>query len=376
MQTPVHKSNELVERRRRTRWLVAVSVGLAVAASPFLRSAEAATTASRVEGSDRYVTAANVSADAFLPGVPVAYVATGEAFPDALAGAAAAGKAGGPVLLTRPTSLPTATANELDRLKPGKIIVLGGTSAVSATVFDALDPYTDGEVTRIAGDDRYETAANLSAATFPTVPVNTVYVATGQDFPDALAGGPAAADDGGPILLVQGNSIPAATKTELTRLGATGVVLLGGPSAVSENVKDQLEAYSTAPVLRVAGADRYLTAVEVSENSFTSTNTVYLATGRNFPDALAGGPAAAKADGPMLLTQPNCIPPEVNAEITRLDPDSLIVLGGTAAVSDAVLNRTVCTPQSSSTFPTFPGGSFPTFPGGSFPTSFPSIPQP
>ena len=372
MHTPLRRtvphSIERDERSRRTRWLAAVAVGLAVAAFPFLRTAEAATVASRISGSDRYVTAANVSAGAFSPGVPVVYVATGTAFPDALAGAAAAGKQGGPVLLTQSTSLPTATANELDRLNPGKIIVLGGTTAVSQAVFDQLDQYTDGTVTRISGNNRYETAAALSAATFPTAPINTVYVATGQDFPDALAGGPAAINApglGGPILLVLSNSIPNATKTELTRLGATQVVVLGGPSAVSDSVKNQLDPYSTNEVIRRAGADRYLTAVEISKNTaaFNGTETVYLATGRNFPDALAAGSPAGIAHGPVLLTQPTCIPKEVNDEITRLDPDKLIVLGGTSAVSDAVLARTVCDPSASSSSTSFPCPSF-TFPGG------------
>ena len=84
------------------------------------------------------------------------------------------------------------------------------------------------------------------------------------------------------------------------------------------------------------------------------------------------------ADGPVLLSRRDCIPPEVNAEITRLNPTSLILVGGTAALSDAVFNRTVCQPPASSSSSTFPGGSFPTFPGGSFPTfpggSFPTFP--
>jgi putative cell wall-binding protein len=365
------------ERQRRTRWLGVVVLGLAVAAFPFLRTAEAATVAKRVSGADRYATAAEVSEDAFAPGVPVAFLATGQNFPDALAGAAAAGKGGGPVLLTQPTSLPSATANELDRLNPGKIVVLGGTSAVSQSVFDQLDPYTDGTVTRITGNDRYETAANLSAATFPVPAVGAVYVATGLNFPDALAGGPAAANApglGGPIVLVQTSSIPTATATELDRLNPGEIVVLGGTSAVSQTVVDQLDTYTDGTVSRVSGADRYLTAVEISKDSFASgADTVYLATGENFPDALAAGAPAGVAHGPVLLAQSTCIPKAVNDEITRLDPDDLIIVGGTSALSDAVLNRTECTAQASSTGPSLPPG-FTLPPDFTLPTNFPTAP--
>ena len=272
------------------------------------------------------------------------------------------------MLLTQASSLPSSTVTELQRLKPAKIIVLGGTSSVSASVQASLQQYTasntQAAVTRIAGADRYATAAALSLATFTAPPVNTVYVASGQGFADALAGGPAAANapsGGAPLLLVQAGSIPDVTKTELQRLGAQTVVVLGGASTVNESVITALDPYSVNPVVRRAGADRYLTSVAISSAAFpTSAPKVYLATGASFSDALAGGPAAGFVHGPVLLTQANCIPPAVNDEITRLNPTNLIILGGTSSVSDAVLARTVCQPPASTTSaptPTFPGAA-------------------
>lgn len=316
---------------------------------PALR-ADAAPTYERKAGADRYETAAAVSAARFAAGVPVAYVAAGANFPDALAGGAAAAKSDGPVLLTQQSTVPESTKAELDRLNPGKIVILGGTASVADAVLTAVDPYTDGTVTRVAGTDRYDTAAKLSAETFPAN-VTTVYVAAGATFPDALAGGPAAFKEGpGPLLLV-GDVIPQTTKDELTRLSATKVVVLGGASTVPESVVTALDPYSDDPVARVSGADRFATSVEVSKRAFPSgASTVYLASGRNFPDALAGGAAAAKAGGPMLLTEKDCIPPAVKAEITRLNADAaVVVLGGTATVGNAVLSGTVCEPPASTT---------------------------
>jgi hypothetical protein len=95
----------------------------------------------RQSGSDRYSTAAAISAATFAPGVPVAYVATGADFPDALAGAAAAGHLGAPLLLVTRDSVPTATALELARLQPGRVVILGGPGVVGAGVESALAAY-------------------------------------------------------------------------------------------------------------------------------------------------------------------------------------------------------------------------------------------
>ena len=105
----------------------------------------------RWAGGDRFASSAAFSAKSFAPGVGVAYVANGMNFPDALSGAPIAGKNGGPVLLTNATSLPGAIAAELKRLQPKKIVVLGGTGAVSNTVKAKLDAYTAGAVDRWAG---------------------------------------------------------------------------------------------------------------------------------------------------------------------------------------------------------------------------------
>ena len=95
----------------------------------------------RWAGADRFASSAAFSAKSYPVGVSVAYVANGMNFPDALSGAPIAGKTGGPVLLTQAGSLPSAIAQELSRLKPQRIVVLGGTGAVSTTVQNQLASY-------------------------------------------------------------------------------------------------------------------------------------------------------------------------------------------------------------------------------------------
>ena len=198
-------------------------------------------TVTRQSGADRYATAADISAKSFSTGVPVAYIATGENFPDALAAAGAAGRLGGPVLLVRTGLIPSSIQAELTRLHPGRIVVAGGPSVVSDAVMTQLAAYTSGTVTRQSGANRYATAADISAKTFvPGAPV--VYIATGLNFPDALSAAAAAGRLGGPVLLT-GASISAETAAELSRLAPNRIVVAGGPSVVSNTILTQLGAY-------------------------------------------------------------------------------------------------------------------------------------
>jgi len=244
----------------------------------------------------------------------------------------AAAELGGPILLAG-SDLPAATAEELARLQPERVIVVGGEAAVSDAVAAQLASFTDGAVDRLAGADRFATSAAVSAAVFePGVPV---FAATGGNFPDALAGGVAAGVAGGPVLLI-GDDVPASIQTELDRLGSDRVTVLGGEQAVSAGVADQLAA-DGADVVRVAGADRFATAAAVAEVAFPQgAGTVYVATGAAFADALAGTPVAALSGAPVLLVTSDDVPASTAAALDWLDPTRVVVLGGTAAVSDDV----------------------------------------
>jgi putative cell wall-binding protein len=201
----------------------------------------------RIGGTDRYDTATLVSETNFSPGVPVAYVASGRNFPDALGGAASAGVLGGPVLLVPGTTVPSEVAAELARLAPQKIVILGGTASVSSGVATQLLTFVGGDPGREVrwfGPDRYATAAAISANTFPSGRPPVVYVADGQNFPDALSGAPTAGYQGAPLLLVTPTSIPAATAAELLRLHPYRIVILGGTASVSAAVASQLASYA------------------------------------------------------------------------------------------------------------------------------------
>lgn len=194
----------------------------------------------RVSGANRFEVSAALSRQTFSPRPPVVYLASGLVFPDALSGSAAAGFTGGPVLLTTRDSIPAVVAAELDRLRPDRIVVLGGTATVAESVLS--EAAGRAPVSRVAGADRYGVSARVSADTFPAE-TETVYLASGSVFPDALSGSAAAIANEAPVLLVQNDAIPPSVQAELRRITPTRIVILGGPATVSPALEAALESY-------------------------------------------------------------------------------------------------------------------------------------
>ena len=287
----------------------------------------------RVAGADRYATAAAVSAATFPAGAPIAYVATGADYPDALTAAAAAGGRG-PVLLAGAGGVPDTTRFELQRLHPSRVVIVGGPRSLPTSLEGVIRAALPGvSVARVQGADRYATAALLSSATYaPGVPL--AYVATGTAFPDALTAAAAAAGRG-PVLLIPSHGLSAPTSAELNRLQPRQIVIVGGPSAVPMPAQTLITwVLRNSTVRRIAGVDRYATAASVAGNAYPGgAATVYLATGTNFPDALTAA-AAAGGRGPVLLVPGVGPASDAAAEVARLGPARIVLVGGTAAVSD------------------------------------------
>lgn len=297
------------------------------------------TQSGRVGGETRWDTSAAVSRATFAPGVSVAYIANARDFPDALASAAAAGHLGGPVLLSDRGTLHPSVAAELARLRPLRIVVIGGTGVISDSVLNAVKAYTAGSVVRVGGADRFATSVAISRSTFSTgVPV--AYIANAMDFPDALAGASAAGHLGGPVLLTEAGSLNPSAAAELARLQPKRIVILGGAGVVGDAVAAAVKKYTVGTVTRLGGQDRWATSAAISRATFSSgVPVVYLASARDFPDALSGAAAAGHLGGPVLLTDPYALHPSVAAELDRLNPKRVIVLGGTGVISNGVLTK-------------------------------------
>lgn len=294
-------------------------------------------TVTRIAGADRYEASANISQANFGAGLGgTIYIASGEVYTDALSGAPVAGKNNRPVLLTRSDELPAVVADEIERLQPDEIVVFGGTATITGAVMNALRKLTDGDVTRIAAPTRYSASAKISSLNFDVGPATT-FVASGEIFTDALSGAPVAGKTPGPLLLIESDNVPGVVKKELTRLESKRIIVLGGENTIDQDTYAFLTRYTTGAVERWAGPDRFSTSAYISAQSYAAgVDTVYVASGRVFADALSGAPVAGRQNVPVLLVDTDAIPSSVGAELDRLNPTNIVVLGGPASVSPAV----------------------------------------
>jgi len=198
---------------------------------------------------------------------------------------------------------------------------------------------------RLAGPSRLDTAVLLSRQAFPSGAPAAV-VAFGGGFPDALAAAPLAAATGGPLLLNGGDGLAPVVESELRRLGARTVYVVGGTAAQPASVEHALAALPGVRVVRLAGANRYATASAIAAEAdarwraagVDRDGTVLLASGQNFPDALAAAPLAAAAALPLLLTDPAGLPDDTAAGLKALGARDVVVVGGPGAVGDGVLS--------------------------------------
>lgn len=310
----------------------------------------------RYSGADRYAVAVAISQE-FSPGVPVVYVTKGTNYPDSLSAAPAAASEGGPLLLVTPTSIPAEVAFELQRLQPQKIIVVGGLMSISSGVFAQLQSYASdpNNVIRIGGADRYEASRNLNTYAFGATGVSRVYLATGANFPDALSASAVAGSHNGAVLLVNGgaSTLDQATRDEIVSLHPNDVVVAGGPNSVSNGIQSSLGSISLpSGFQRLSGTDRFEASEAINHEAYTAANTVYLATGLNFPDALAGAALAGRDVGPLYVVQTNCVPQSTLADIQAFASPQIVLFGGPNSLGQGVMDLTPCpiTPAGSVSF--------------------------
>jgi putative cell wall-binding protein len=300
----------------------------------------------RISGTDRYATGVAI-AQAVFDTVPVLYIASGANWPDALSAGPAAAVQKGALLLTDPTTLPSVVADEIVRLAPERIVVVGSSLSVSDSVYAQIDSLTDATVERIAGKDRYATSRAIVADAFTDSSYGTVFLATGTNFPDALSVAPVAGRRGEPVLLVDGatDALDTPTRDAIAALSPYRGQLLGGQPSISQGIQTSLENSGlVAEVDRIAGVDRHDTSRKLNDvyppGAFT--DDVFLASAGGFADALAVGPAAAAIGAPLYLSESTCLPRPTRIALQEHDLDYVTLLGSRLTLSAALESLTVC----------------------------------
>ncbi len=323
----------------------------------------------RLSGASRVETAVRVSQESFplgpamVPPLPISdrsrkvFVATGENYADALSGVPLAYAYSAPMLFTVGKTLSPAVATELTRLRGATsslaldVVILGGPAAVAPEVETALRAHSaTRSVRRIDGNDRYEVSRRiaLELARVAGRP-DGAFVASGENFPDALAAAPVAAAKGYPILLTRGESLSSASRSVMTYYGMNSAIVVGGPSTIKPTVLAEIDAAITGTPKRVFGSDRYATAAAVAELGLFGVDAdlgvlamdrFVVASGENFPDALSGGLLAARVRGPVVLTQGKVLssPARVLLQDNAYEVLDAYIVGGPAAIDPVVFH--------------------------------------
>src|SRR5699024_6256681 len=168
---------------------------------------------------------------------------------------------------------------------------------------------------------------------------DTVILARGMEYADALAGVPLAYKEDAPILLTPSDELWDATASEIERLGASEAIILGGSNAISDDVSSELE-YLGLEVKRIAGDTRFETAALIaSEVAPEGIDKVVVANGMDFPDALSVASFAAKEGFPILLTKSDWMPEATTDTIVELESVRTIVVGGPSVVNDSIIGE-------------------------------------
>ncbi|MFE9206049.1 cell wall-binding repeat-containing protein [Micromonospora sp. NPDC007230] len=317
----------------------------------------------RVAGKDRFGTAVAASqahwpkhddpADV-RPRAGAVVLSRSDTYADALGGSALAAAKKGPLLLTPPTALQPQTADEIRRVLPagGTVYLLGSEGALSRAVADAVAGLGY-KVVRLAGTDRFGTSIAIANAINPNP--REVLVATGMNFPDALAAGAAAGSRNRPgsdmsavVVLTNDTKLPPTTKAYLDarQTGGSKLIAIG---------KQAVAATDPYPTLDFAGKDRFETANVVNVHFFGKGGSVGLATGMDWPDALAGGALMATLNGPLMLTfgTQDTLHAAAKEYADKFSGavDTALVFGSSAVVSDpqaVELGKTISGPMGSS----------------------------
>ena len=292
----------------------------------------------RVSGQDRYDTAIKVAAalkeELGIKKFDSIIVATGGDFADALSGSSLAADKSAPILLINKSGSNSQVFTFIRKnlTAGGTIYILGGARAVPAAIATQLKSY--GKVVRRYGDDRY--ATNLSILEELDVTEKDLLICSGKNYPDAIA----ASATGSPILLV-GDTLTQDQKQFLSQNAkkAKRVFIIGGAFAVSDKVETQISKYCSPT--RIAGKNRYATAIRIRRALAKASQEVVLATGTNFPDGLTGGVLAYAKNAPLLLSANSSdFFPAYKEIIERGNYRAATIIGGKAVVSDDATGMT------------------------------------
>lgn len=291
----------------------------------------------RIYGENRYKTSINISKNFSNDKVDNVIIASGNNFPDALAGSVLLKKLNAPILLVDKDI--EGSRDSIEYIQGhlstnGTIYILGGNASVSESYVNYIKSLGYNNVVRLGGKNRFDT--NNSIVNFMNIEKGTpIVIANAYGFADALSVSSVAGSKGYPILMSDSRKLSEQIKEQIRNIQPSQVYLIGGQGSLSDNiiseVKDLVQSLDNN-IVRIGGNSRYDTSLEICKYFNLNSETAVIANGQNFPDALSGSTLASKENAPIILTDGKDISKQ-KKYIDGTDYKNLIILGGTGAVS-------------------------------------------
>ena len=292
----------------------------------------------RVRGANRYATSVEVAKKSFTGDQDEVILASGDIYADALVANGLVGLKNRPLVLNGVNKLDATVAQYLKDVKASKVTIVGGNSAISASVQNELEKM--GLTTeRISGTNRYETSVKVLQHFYKANnedAIKDVFVASGENFADALVASVPAALYARPILLTAKDNLPMVVKDaiESKDYGIKEVTVVGGTGAVSEHAYSQI---TVSNVQRLKGQNRQLTAMAVANEYFMNAGQAIVVDGTNFADALAAGQLGWKIKAPILLSESKTVlGKDLAAYLRNNKMTEITIVGGTSSVSEGI----------------------------------------
>ena len=271
----------------------------------------------RISGKDRIQTSVEISKSAYTTSENVV-LASGFNFADALSAGQLASALNAPLLLSSQNKLDSQTKNEIERLKAKKVYVVGGDNAISKSGVDTTLKSKNIDVTRLEGQDRYSTSQKVMEKTKEIINPEYLLIASGKNFPDALAATSFFVNHKSVMVLSDGNSYPSSNLKEIAIGGVNQLPLKGFKGK------------------RIYGSNRYETALQIAKASFENNNSAILASGEVFADSLSAVSLTKKHNAPIILTQSNSL--TENAK-KYLNGKNVFIVGGEKTVVKDIMTR-------------------------------------
>ena len=292
-------------------------IGVANADKQNTQQKEKSQQVTRISGKDRITTSVEISKSAYTTSENVV-LASGFNFADALSAGQLASALNAPLLLSSQNKLDSQTKKEIERLKAKKVFVVGGDNAISKTGIDTTLKSEKIDVTRLEGQDRYSTSQKVMEKTKEIINPEYLLIASGKNFPDALAATGFFVNHKSVMVLSDGVTYPQSNLQEIAIGGVNQLPLKGFKGK------------------RVSGKDRYETALEIAKLSFDKNNNAILASGQVFADSLSAVSLTKKHNAPIILTQSDSL--TENAK-KYLNGKNVFIVGGEKTVVKDILTR-------------------------------------